>query len=54
MFKETRIVLILITIIIGCSQLSDDKNLQKNNVLSQAEINEGWQLLFDGESTDGN
>ena len=47
MFYRNFIVLTVIIITVSCN-----KTIQENNCLTNKEIQDGWELLFDGETTD--
>lgn len=46
------IILILSSLLLGCVALNA-QNTEKANVLTNAEINEGWKLLWDGKTAEG-
>jgi len=47
--------IIILILLSGCSEknTSQDKQTHRPNILSQKELQEGWRLLFDGETTRG-
>ena len=47
--------IIILILLSGCSEknTSQDKQTHRPNILSQEELQEGWRLLFDGETTRG-
>lgn len=54
MYGFTIILFSMMMLLIGCSKknLAASQNEQPSNMLTSAEIAEGWELLFDGKSTE--
>lgn len=54
MISRLLFVLCFALIVTGCGRSSADQDAEAtHNTLTEAERAEGWQLLFDGETTDG-